>query len=161
MKKHIYFLLLLFVAVSCTEDIKFNNPAFQGLKDNVFWRAATYKASRTTTGDIVIEGALGFEKVILRLPYDEGPGKTMVLGIDNVTIASYLNTFPGKSAEFSTGENKGSGQIVITNIGDENTISGTFKFTAINNDATDTENPKVTFTEGVFYKIPITSTLEY
>ncbi|MDQ6470252.1 DUF6252 family protein [Flavobacterium sp. LHD-80] len=161
MKKYFYFLLLLIVATSCTEDVKFNNPAFQGLKDNVFWRAATYKASMTTNGNIVIEGALGYEKVILRLSYDGEPGKTRVFGIDNVTTASYLNTFPGKLAEFNTGANKGSGQILVTNIGNENTISGTFKFTAINSDAADAENPKVTFTEGVFYKIPLTPTLEY
>lgn len=164
MKKYHFLLLLVLITVSCTEDIRFNNPAFQTLKDNVFWRAATYKASIATNGNIVIEGTLGYEKVILQVS-DFGD-RTYVLGIDNVTTASYLNAFPGGVSEFSTGANKGSGQIVITNIGNTtsgigNTISGTFKFTAINNDAADAENPKVTFTEGVFYKIPITPTIEY
>lgn len=159
MKKYHFLLLLVLITVSCTEDIRFNNPAFQTLKNNVFWRAATYKASIATNGNIEIEGTLGYEKVILQVS-DVGD-RTYVLGIDNVTTASYLNAFPGEVSEFSTGANKGSGQIVITNIG--NTITGTFKFTAINNDAADAENPKITFTEGVFYKVPINTpvTVEY
>ena len=157
MKKYFYFLFLIFIVSSCTDDVKFNNPAFQTLKNNVFWRAADYKAITATNGYVVIEGTLGYEKIILRVPYVGE--KNYVLGIDNVTTASYLNTFPGELAEFNTGENKGSGQIVVTNVG--NTISGTFKFTAINKDGGDIENPKITFTEGVFYKIPFTPTIEY
>ena len=160
MKKIVYFLSLLFIVTSCTEDIKFNNPAFQGLKDNVFWKAIGYKANMSTSGTVVIEGDLGYEKVSLKFP---SPVKTTyILGVDDVSTASYSNTFPGKLADFATGTNKGNGQIVITDYDAENkTISGTFKFTALNKDIADTENPKVTFTEGVFYKIPITSNLEY
>ncbi|WP_431245062.1 DUF6252 family protein [Flavobacterium sp. P21] len=39
---------------------------------------------------------------------------------------------------------------------ENNTISGTFKFNAVNNNTSDLDNPKVAFTEGVFYKVPIT-----
>ncbi|TDP03911.1 DUF6252 family protein [Flavobacterium sp. 245] len=159
MKKYFYFLLLLFVAVSCTEDIKFNNPAFQGLKDNVFWRANAY-TSYTRDGSFIISGQLGPDAVTFKLP-SSAPG-TYILGVDDIKTASYSNVFQDDNPKFSTGTKKGSGQIVITDLDSENkTISGTFKFTAINNDATDLENPKITFTEGVFYKIPITPTLEY
>ena len=160
MKKIFYFLSLLFIITSCTEDVKFNNPAFQTLKDNVFWRAITYKAQLVTNGNMIIEGNLGYEKVILQIP--SAMVKTYVLGLDNVTKASYSNTFPGQLAEFSTGQNKGTGQVVVTEFNTEtNTISGTFKFTAINKDETDTENPKVTFTEGVFYKVPVELTSNF
>ncbi|KAF2507718.1 lipoprotein [Flavobacterium zhairuonense] len=156
MKKYFYFLSLLFVVASCTEDIKFNNPAFQGLKDNVFWRAVGHNAAFSIEGNFVIEGSLGYEKVILQV--DNNPvEKTYILGVNDIVKASYANTFPGKESEFSTGTKKGSGQIVITDYDMENnTISGTFKFNAVNNNTSDLDNPKVAFTEGVFYKIPIT-----
>jgi hypothetical protein len=155
MKKYFCFLSLLFIAASCTEDVKFNNPAFQGLKDNIFWRATTYKAYSNANGNLVVEGSLGYEKVTLQTA---SPVKqTFVLGVDDISKASYANTFPEQSIEFSTGTRVGSGQIIITEYNTEtNTVSGTFKFNAVNKDATDTENPKITFTEGVFYKVPVT-----
>ncbi|WP_026727057.1 DUF6252 family protein [Flavobacterium denitrificans] len=155
MKKYFYFLLLLFVVVSCTEDVKFNNPAFQGLKDNVFWRANAYKSAVSIEGNFVIEGSLGYENVTLQI--DNVAEKTYILGVNDIVKASYANTFSGKESEFSTGTKKGSGQIVITDYDlENNTISGTFKFNAVNSNTADLDNPKVTFTEGVFYKIPIT-----
>ncbi|MEN2414279.1 DUF6252 family protein [Flavobacterium mesophilum] len=160
MKKHLYFLLLLIVATSCTEDVKFNNPAFQGLKDNVFWRAVGHKAYLVTNGNLIIEGSLGYETVKLQLP--SPIVKTYILGVNDVSKASYANTFPEHVKDFSTGTKKGSGQIVITEYDTENnTVSGTFKFTAVNSNTADVENPKLTFTEGVFYKVPITPTIEY
>jgi len=157
MKKALYFLLLVFTFSSCTDDVKFNNPAFQTLKDNVFWRAIGYNAYAGTGGNMVIEGTLGYEKVILQIP--STAVKTYVLGSDNLTVASFLNTFPGQLADFTTGADKGTGQIVVTEFNTEtNTISGTFKFTAPNKDESNIENPKVVFTEGVFYKIPIAGT---
>ncbi|WP_426486686.1 DUF6252 family protein [Flavobacterium sp. 2] len=154
MKKYFYFLSLLFVVTSCTEDIKFNNPAFQGLKDDVFWRAVAHKAYFSTNGNLIIEGSLGYEKVTLQVP--SNLEKTYILGVNDISKASYANTFPERLNDFSTGTKKGSGQIVITDYDAEsNTVSGTFKFTAINSNTTDVDNPKVNFTEGVFYKVPI------
>jgi len=161
MKKILHLILLLFVVSSCTEDVKFNNPAFQGLKDNVFWRANAYKAYRSTSDKMIIEGSLGFEKVVLQIPLPEE--KTYILGVDDIAIASYSSTLPSADpVEFLTGTNKGSGQIVIAEYNLENkTISGTFKFNAVNSNETDIDNPKVNFTEGVFYKIPIELGIEY
>lgn len=154
MKKIFYFLSLLFVLESCTEDVKFNNPAFQTLKNNVFWRAQTYKAYAGMQGAIIIEGSLGYEKVALQAASKEK--QTFALGINDVSKAVYENTFPSETASFSTGTNIGNGQITITDYDPaNNTISGTFKFTAVNNDETDIENPNINFTEGVFYKVPI------
>ncbi len=159
MKKIISLVLLLFIVSACSEDIKFNNPAFQSLKENVFWRAVNYNASSVTNSGFVIVGDLGFEKVILKVP--EPTAQTYILGRDNVTTATYLNTQSTSPSRFSTGANKGDGQIVITEYNAENkTISGTFKFTALNEDEKDLEKPKISFTEGVFYKIPISATFE-
>ncbi|SHF95766.1 DUF6252 family protein [Flavobacterium defluvii] len=154
MKKYFYFLSFLFLLISCTEDVKFNNPAFQTLKNNVFWRSQAYKAHFGTNGILVIEGSLGYEKIILQTA--SSSEQTFILGVNDVSKATYKNTLPAESASFSTGTNKGSGQIVITDYDtDASTISGTFKFTAVNDDESNIENPKVNFTEGVFYKIPI------
>ncbi|MEO8534086.1 MAG: DUF6252 family protein [Flavobacterium sp.] len=156
MKKHFYFLSFLFLLSSCTEDVKFNNPAFQTLKDNIFWRAESYKVYILSNGSISIEGSLGFEKVNLQTasPLE----KTYFLGVDDISKASYSNTIASQVTEFSTGANLGNGQIVITDYDIENnTISGTFKFKAVNSDKKNTENPEINFTEGVFYKVPIES----
>lgn len=162
MKKYHFLLLLVLIAVSCTEDIRFNNPAFQTLKDNVFWRAVAYKAYVGANGHMIIEGTLGYENVVLET--SSSAQKTYILGTDNTSKASYSNTYPGQTEKFSTGENAGNGQIIITEYNIEaKTISGTFKFTVINEDAANTEKPKITFTEGVFYKVPVNTpvTVEY
>ena len=45
MKKYFLFVIVLFTFMSCQEDVRFNNPAFQGVKDNVFWRAIQIKSN--------------------------------------------------------------------------------------------------------------------
>lgn len=152
--------MTVFLFASCTEDVKFNNPAFQGLKDNVFWRAQSYKAQMQTNGVFIIEGSLGFEKVTFNIPSPSQ--KTYILGVDDLTTASYSNTLPAQYEEFTTGENRGNGQITVTEYNVENqTISGTFKFNALNVDDADLEKTGINFTEGVFYKIPVSPNLEY
>ena len=155
-----FILPLILLLSSCVDDVKFNNPAFQALKDNVFWRAQNYNAYTTTNGTFVIEAYLGSEKVTLQTA---SPAlHSYILGIDDVSKASYSNTLPAELTNFSTGKNKGSGLITITEFNIENnTISGTFKFTAVNADATNTDHPKINFTEGVFYKVPVRPASEF
>jgi hypothetical protein len=156
MKKWMFLLPVILFVTSCTEDIKFNNPAFQTLKDNVFWRAQNYKAYVAGDGTVIVEGYLGYEKITLTAA-SPAVGN-YVLGIDEISKGYYINDLPEKKSEFSTGTHQGNGQITITEYNAENkTISGTFKFTAINLNEDDAEKPKITFTEGVFYKVPLTS----
>jgi hypothetical protein len=156
MKKWMFLLPIILFVTSCTEDIKFNNPAFQTLKDNVFWRAQNYKAYVPGDGTVIVEGYLGYEKITLTAAsFAVG---NYVLGIDDISKGYYINDLPEKKSEFSTGTDQGNGQITITEYNAENkTISGTFKFTAINLNEDDAEKPKITFTDGVFYKVPLTS----
>jgi PBP1b-binding outer membrane lipoprotein LpoB len=154
MKKYLYLFLSVFLISSCAEDVKFNNPAFQTLKDNVFWRAQSYEAYITATGNLVIEGQLGFEKVTLQTASPSQ--QTFVLGQDDISKASYSNTLPEVTEEFTTGVNSGNGQIIITDYNAESsTISGTFKFTAVNSNTESAEKKQVHFSEGVFYKVPV------
>ncbi|MBB4800565.1 hypothetical protein HNP37_000604 [Flavobacterium nitrogenifigens] len=153
MKKYFYFLSFLLLITSCTEDIKFNNPAFQTLKDNVFWRGRSYHAERESNGVFGIQGSLGYETISFRI---QNPNEdTYILGVNNTATATYKNTLSGQEAEFTTGEGRGSGQVTITEYNTvDKTISGTFKFKAVNV-KTDAEKQEINFTEGVFYKIPV------
>lgn len=155
MKKYFCFLSLIFLLSSCTEEVKFNNPAFQSLKDNVFWRAQIYEAQIASDDKVTIKGTMGFEQVILNLSSSEE--RTYFLGLDNVTRASYYYEIGSDVFLFSTGPNIGEGEITITEYNIENkTISGTFKFKAVNSNAAANEKKNVSFTEGVFYKVPVT-----
>ncbi|MEN2486204.1 DUF6252 family protein [Flavobacterium sp. B11] len=155
MKKYFCFLSLLLLVVSCTsEDVTSNNKAFQALKDNVFWRAQVFQAGIETDGFFTIEGSLDSDQIRFQIP--EPAKKTYFLGVDDDTKVVYKKTYKGQEAEFSTGTGKGNGEIIITEYNAiDNTISGTFKFTAVNADA-DAEKQTIHFSEGVFYKIPVT-----
>lgn len=155
MKKKFLYLFLFFAFISCQEDVKFNNPSFQGLKDNVFWRAVDSKAILSTNGSLSIEAYTRNEKVILKttsiLP------QTYILGTSTSKSASYVLTDPSGIITFSTGINFGEGQIEITEYDAVNkTVTGTFRFNAENNSV---DNPLVgpvlNFQNGVFYKIPV------
>ncbi len=155
MKKYFYFLSLLLLLVSCTEDVRFNNPAFQTLKDNAFWRAQVYKAGIEANGFFTVEGSLGYEQIKFQI--SEPAEKTYVLGVNDDVKATFKNTYKGQEAEFATGTGKGSGEVVVTEYNTvDKTISGTFKFTAVNVDS-GAEKQQMHFTEGVFYKIPVKS----
>lgn len=155
MKKKFLYLFLFFAFISCQEDVKFNNPSFQGLKDNVFWRAVDSKAILSTNGSLSIEAYTRNEKVILKttsiLP------QTYILGTSTSKSASYVLTDSSGTNTFSTGINFGEGQIEIAEYDAINkTVTGTFRFNAENNSV---DNPLVgpvlNFQNGVFYKIPV------
>lgn len=131
-----------------------NNSVFQGLKDNVFWRSTNFTAHLTESGNVIIESYLGTEKVVLQIA--SITPQTYILGKDNISSAYYTNDFLEQKAQYSTNAEKGIGQIVVTEYNAEtHTVSGTFKFTAINENSEDGEVSKTSFTEGVFYKIPV------
>ena len=154
MKKYLYLFLLIFIITSCTEDVKFNNPAFQTLKDNVFWRAQRYEAQVSQDNKIVVTGFLGYEKIGLQLPSTQA--KTYAIGSDTNTGAFYYDEIGTVPDLYSAGANMGSGQITITEYDTENkTISGTFKFNAVKAVENESEKTNVSCTEGVFYKVPV------
>ncbi|OXA92758.1 DUF6252 family protein [Flavobacterium hercynium] len=160
MKKYLSLLLLFALLSSCSEEIQFNNPAFQTLKNRVFWRAQTYEAYLTSGGQMVIKGSLGAEQVQLQTASPEA--RTYIFGVDNNSWATFYNEFSEPTYRFTTQANSGSGEITITEYNKEaNTISGTFKFVAENSDERDTANANVSFSEGVFYKVPITSEITF
>lgn len=156
MKKYFLYVILLFAFVSCQQDVKFNNPSFQGQKDNVFWRAIDYKAILAANGSLSIEGFTRNEKLTLNV--NSTNLGNYFLGIDNLNTATYVLTDTSGTSTFTTGFGVGQGQIVITEYDTLNkTISGTFKFNAENVNNNPLVGPVLNFQYGVFYKIPVTN----
>ena len=159
MKKHFLFIIVLFSLISCEEDIKFNNPSFQGLKDNVFWRAVQTNASLGANGSLIIEAYSGNEVITFRttskLP------QTYFLGTSTSKSATYVLTDSNGSITFATGFGIGDGQIKITEYDEiNNTVSGTFRFNAENIFNNPLAGPILNFQQGVFYKIPISTVVQ-
>jgi Family of unknown function (DUF6252) len=155
MKKQLLYISLFFAFVSCTDNVKFNSPTFEGRKDNVFWRAVDSKARVTTNGSIIIEAFTRNEKVTLKttstLP------ETYILGNSASVIATYVLTEANGTVTFSTGTGIGDGEIVIEEYDAVNkTVTGTFKFNAENISNNPLFGPLVNFQYGTFYKVPVT-----
>jgi len=87
MKKIFSILILTLLLVSCENDVKTNSPAFQGEKDNVFWRADDSKVTMNAGGSVTINAYTDKELVSLEVPNTVGVHN---LGTENQNIsASY------------------------------------------------------------------------
>lgn len=98
------FLSLFIVAIafsSCQEDVKFNDPGFQGLKDDVFWRANDARAYIDASGRFRIEALTQYETVTLNTS-STNTG-TYVLGTTNTSnSATYSSNFNDIQLEYAT-----------------------------------------------------------
>lgn len=158
MKKIVSLLVLLVAFASCEEDIKFNNPAVQGLKDDVKWKATSFEATKSGNSVIVI-ARNDVETVTLKINAP-APNSVHNLGVDDVQTATYELNVDGIQETYKTGTDFGNGKIVIMDEKDNNIngtngkgfISGSFYFNAYNAD----ESKVVNFQKGVFYKVPLT-----
>ncbi len=153
MRKIASLLLLLVAFTSCTEDIQRNNPALQGIKDNVLWRSAGTSAVVTHNGHIIITGSRQLETLILKT--NSMSEATYTLGTTQQKNATFIRTNGVEETVYMTGdEGLGDGEIVIEEYDTENmTVTGTFRFNAVNHDGD--ANDVVNFTSGIFYKIPV------
>ena len=105
MKKIFLILALTFLLVSCENDVKTNSPAFQGEKDNVFWRATDSKVTFNTGGTISISAYTDKELVTIEVPNTVG---THNLGTSNQNIsASYSYNNEGTVLFYETSLIKG------------------------------------------------------
>ncbi|RYJ43261.1 DUF6252 family protein [Flavobacterium beibuense] len=151
MKKILSLLVLLVTFASCEEDVKFNNPAVQGLKDDELWRAAQYTATRETDNSLTIVATNGFEILTLRTASVD-PG-VYDLGVNEQNKATFSVSVDGIEQNYQTGTDLGDGKIEITVEDTDITqgfITGTFRFNAVEDDGT-----VLNFRNGVFYRVPI------
>lgn len=156
MKKVFQSLLILSLFISCQEDVKFNTPALQGMKDNVFWRAIDSKATLAANGSLEIVGYTSNEKLTLKTT--STASQIYFLGTSDSKKVIYELTDSSGTIVFNTGFGVGDGQIVITEYDAvNNTVSGTFKFNAENTLDNPLAGPVLNFQQGVFYKVPVSS----
>ena len=159
MKKILSLLVLLVAFASCEEDVKFNNPAVQGLKNNELWRATSFEATKSGT-TVIVKASNDVETVTLTINAP-APESVHELGVNAVNMAAYDLSVDGIEESYKTFGNatNGNGMIVIRRAEDNNInatdgqgyISGNFYFNAVN-----AEGAVVNYQEGVFYKVPIT-----
>lgn len=163
MNKGIYFLLVLIGLTSCTQDVVFNNnAAFQGVKDNIAWRAADARASVNPDTSINIEALTINETLTLNIPFpttfvNQKIESTYIehkLEEDNNVNVAYSIFLNGASTDYETDSQNREGLITITDY-DGQTISGTFWFNVKNTDSESEEAKIVNFQYGNFYKVPI------
>jgi hypothetical protein len=91
MKKIFSIVALTLLLVSCENDIKTNSPAFQGEKDNVFWRAADSKVKINADGTVSINAYTDKELVTLTVPNAVGSYNLGTLDQDSNASYSYNN----------------------------------------------------------------------
>jgi len=154
MSRFFSIIALVLILVSCEDQVKFNNPAVQGLKDNVVWRATLFTAVQAEDGSLTIEAYQKNE--ILTLTTSATSVQTYPLGVDLINKATLVEKVGDAKTVFSTGINSGNGQIVITELDAVNhTITGEFKFNALNTAVDPLAGPNVNFQKGIFYKVPL------
>jgi hypothetical protein len=154
MKKIAALLFILVALSSCTEEIRRNSPALQGWKDEVLWRAIDAKATLATNGSITITGLTQNETLTLKTSA-ANPG-VYLLGQNDSRMASYLFSQDGNELLYTTGVNIGDGQIKIEEYDQTNmTISGTFRFNAVNVYNNPLGAETLNYQYGTFYKLPV------
>lgn len=102
MKRFLPLFIIAMAFSSCQEDVKFNNPGFQGLKDDVFWRANDARAYiNPVNHKLRIEALTEYETVVLTTAsYNVG---TYILGTTNtLNSATYSSNFNDVALEYAT-----------------------------------------------------------
>lgn len=154
MKKIASLFLLVIISISCVTDVTKNDPAFEGLKDDVRWRAGLKYAELPPNQHVRIIGQTQFEKLTLTMT-NKTPG-TYTIGLDNNVKATYEYTVGDETVTYTTGPGVGDGIIKIIDYDPiKMTITGEFRFNAINVAENPLGGPVVNFQHGVFYKVPV------
>ena len=154
MKKFLSLFIVAIAFSSCQDDVKFNNPGLQGLKDDVFWRANDVRAYVNETGALTINAYTEFE--ILTMQTTSANPNTYPLGTSDSKKVTFEYSLSGNTITYVTGTGIGSGEIKITEYDSVNaTVSGTFKFNAMNVDGNPLGGPILNFQYGAFYKVKI------
>lgn len=146
MKLFFVSLCVLTMLFSCS-TIEDNSPAFQGLNNNSFFKAADSRALIGVDGSLIIQGENGAGESVSFLVSDQGSSQVQLGGLgNNQNIAVYTDQFGN---QFSTAFDDATGSLNYTLNGSES-VSGDFKFTAFTAGKTDT----ATFSKGFIFEVP-------
>lgn len=162
MKKIISLVIAVVLLASCTQDVKFNNPSVQGLKDGYLWRAKSSSATIDAINNtLTITAYSQFEtiKVKVLVPnraVSEANPITYLLGTNPGNTITFDYILNGTAENYISGLKVDDGQVKITEYDLINrTVTGSFRFNATNTDVNSTEPEVVNFTQGIVYKVPI------
>ena len=157
MKKIVSLFILILTLSSCEESVTFSNPSVQGLMDNVIWRAIDFRATVDINGALKIEAYTQNQVLTLRTP-SRNVG-VYNLGENSSRSATFTTEFDGVELLYTTGTNiGGDGQIVINSYDSATgTVSGTFRFNAINVNDNPLGGELLNFQKGVFYNLKVTN----
>jgi hypothetical protein len=157
MKKILSLLILVFTFTSCEDDVTFNNPSVQGLMDNVIWRAIDFRATVNANGALKIEAFTQNQVLTLQTP-SRNVG-VYNLGENSARSATFTTEFDDIELLYTTGVDiGGNGQIVINNYdAAAGTVSGTFRFNAINVNQNPLGEEVLNFQKGVFYNVKVSN----
>lgn len=162
MKKIISLVIAVVLLASCTQDVKFNNPSVQGLKDGYLWRAKSSSATIDAINNtLTITAYSQFEtiKVKVLVPnraVSETNPITYLLGTNPGNTITFDYILNGTAENYISGLKVDDGQVKITEYDLINrTVTGSFRFNATNTDVNSTEPEVVNFTQGIVYKVPI------
>ncbi|PHR99003.1 MAG: hypothetical protein COA80_04495 [Leeuwenhoekiella sp.] len=137
------FVILSLLLVSCADDVTFNTPAFQGIKDTLFFKAAGTRAQLTEANEVIISGSLNGERVDLKLPaYGTG---VFDLSAGSLAMADF---YEADGKQYST-RFDGEGEVVVERV-DDSLYTGSFRFRAV----APADTTVVYFTRGYFYEVP-------
>ncbi len=144
MSRPFFICVLTLLLVSCADDVTFNTPAFQGIKDTIFFKAQGTSVQLTDANEVVISGSLNGERVDLKLPaYGTG---VFDLTSGSASVADYYQE-DGK--HYST-RFDGEGEVVVERT-DDSLYTGSFRFRAL----APADTTEVYFTRGYFYEVPV------
>jgi len=101
MKKLVTLILVTLALASCSEEVKFSNPAFQAYRDDVFFNGIDVKAYRAPNGAITLVALAQDEEVEINIA--DGAKGTYYLGTtDQNTMASYSSSFNNVDLYYET-----------------------------------------------------------
>ncbi|AWH84028.1 hypothetical protein HYN59_02390 [Flavobacterium album] len=155
MKKILSLIVLLAVLTSCEEDVKFNNPAVQGLKDNELWKATEFTAVKGTDNSLTVSATNGFETITLKTQSID-PG-VYTFGVGNTSKASYTLFVDDIDMSYTAGAGIGDGQITISADPRETNVAAGYVTGKFYFNAEDEDGNVVNFQQGVFFRVPITA----
>jgi len=155
MRKVLALLTFAIILSSCSQDIRFSNPALQGDVDGEVWRSSSHEA-RIVNGSVNITAMRGFEKLEITIG-STAIGQTHTFGLAGNSRAVFTIDAPSNLTVYDTQPANGAGQIIIDEINTtQRYISGEIIFF----DAPVATGLRIygelfNFSRGIFFKIPL------
>ena len=152
-KKLTIFCFAILSLLSCSDEVKFNSPGFQGNKNYNLWRATYYNGSIDENGKLTISAGNNSEAMTFVLTSsntgryvlsDMSSSRAEFIDFEEINYSTANTPDPSVTLYPEIGE-------IIIKESTNNTVSGTFRFIAF------TANGlfSVGFNEGDFYRVPV------